>query len=128
MTVVKILTSMTKDLQIVIRYLVINIDNNNKHLKTVIRYSVIYILFYFTIIFSSGDIWTGLFQLHSGDPCSLRWASDCSRPEWTDFADLTYRKDNYNYCTVIDKDINFVKKACDQSLQFVCEIKTGTRI
>ncbi|XP_045157204.2 uncharacterized protein LOC123523607 [Mercenaria mercenaria] len=73
----------------------------------------------------SGDLWIGLSQLHLDDPCSLRWTSDCSRPAFTDFINVSYTELRTTYCTAINSDIKFVKKSCDEKLQFVCEIYAG---
>ncbi|XP_052221515.1 uncharacterized protein LOC127838044 isoform X1 [Dreissena polymorpha] len=73
------------------------------------------------------EMWLGLSETRSNDPCSFRWSSDCTRPTWTDFADPNYASASPGdqYCVALDTNASFVKRTCTETKAFVCEYNEG---
>jgi len=83
-------------------------------------------VFKFDLVYPrSSDIWIGLAETRTSDPCSLRWTQWCTVPDWTNFADESYTVSDHRRCTAVNGLGQFVKKECTDELQFVCAVHLG---
>lgn len=74
---------------------------------------------------SLGEVWAGLLEVRSGDPCSLVWSSDCRKASWVDFGDANDLKAAATNCVALNETLGFRKEMCTKLLPFVCQVNIG---